>query len=133
MQDSGSRSVRFAGRYTFIALLLIFSACFQFADAGLDEGSFDLSQPTFPDTVAWAWATDSTSDGDGTEYIAYLGAFRHAGPADPSVSTTASFRPGVLHQDLASFVAWIVASNPHVASSAELTIVKRVVTTITLP
>ena len=133
MHQSGYRSARGMSRYVLLALLLVFSMTFQFDFGGLDRGTFDLMQSVSPDPQAWAWVPDSTSDGDGVEYIAYLAGYQHAGPAAPSVTTTANFLPGTGHQDLQGFVAWIVSTQPHVQSASELTIVKRVVTTVSLP
>lgn len=133
MHRSSYRTARSAGALTFAALLLIVATCLPHAHAGLDEGAFDISQPASPDSVAWAWSPDSTSDGDGVEYIASLASFQHAGSANPSVTTTADYRPGVSHQTLQQFVAWIIATNTNVTSASQLTIVKRVVTTVTLP
>lgn len=116
-----------------IALLLIAATCLPVAHAALDEGTFDFSQPGSTETVGWAWSPDSTSDGDGVEYRAYLASFEHAGPSNPSVTTTVAYQSGVSHQSLQAFVAWIVANNAHVASSSDLTIVKYVATTVTLP
>jgi hypothetical protein len=127
------RTARSTGMIALTTLLLLVVTCFQQAHAGLDEGSFDLSQPASLDPVAWAWSPNSTSDGDGVEFVASLSAFQHAGAVNPSVTTTADYRPGTSHQTLQDFVNWIIANNPNVLHAGQLTIVKRVVTTVTLP
>lgn len=133
MSKSSPRCAPRVGRTLFAALLLAVAACFQFASAGLDEGAFDLSQSPLAPPEAWAWSPDSTSDGDGVMFVAYLSTFQHAGLANPSVTTTASYRLGVGHQTLQGFISWVVANNANVLSSADLMIVKHVVTTVTLP
>lgn len=130
---SGYRYVRSAGSLLFTALLLVFCMTCQFAFGGLDRGTFDLMQSSSTDAVGWAWAPDSTSDGDGVEYIATLAGYQHAGASAPSVATTVVHRPGTQHADLQAFVTWIVSNHAHVQSAADLTLVKRVVTTVPLP
>ena len=124
---------RSAGRYVLLALLLVVGMTAQFAFGGLDRGTFDFMQSASPDPLAWAWVPDSTSDGAGVEYLAYLPGFQHAGPGAPSVTTTVNFQAGGGHEDLEDFLAWIVANHAHVQSAAELTIVRRDVTLISLP
>ena len=133
MQRPRSPYARRVGGLFSMALILALAASLQIADAGLDRGTFDFLQAGQAEPTAWAWSPDSTSDGDGVHYVAYLGSYEHSGPAHPVTTTTITYQPGLGHGSLQAFVDWIVATYPNVTSSAELTVVRHDVTTVSVP
>lgn len=112
-----------------LALLVVLAVPIPSANAGLDRGWFDLFQYEDP-PQAWIWVPDSTSDGSGVEYLAFTASYDHAGPSHPQIQETITFQSGEGFASLQAFVDHIVATVPYVGSSADLTIHKRVVTTV---
>ena len=133
MSNSSYRSARRVRGLASIALILAIGLSLQLAQAGLDEGSFDMKQKPTGLAKAWMWCPNSTSDGEGYHYVAYLDSFQHSGPANPIVTNTVTYNAGSGHPSLQAFITWIVATNSHVQSSQDLTIMRHDVTTVTLP
>ena len=103
------------------------------ADAGgLDMGWFEFFAAGETDQVAWIWVEDSTSDGDGTEYIAFLSSYDPPGANNTSYETTTDYGGTANFPNVSAFVDWIVTNHAHVSSSADLTVYKRVVSTVNI-
>ncbi|MCA9316061.1 MAG: hypothetical protein KDB73_11290 [Planctomycetes bacterium] len=97
-------------------------------EAGLgsryETGAFDFfsSDPLHP--VAWLYVTDSTADGDGTEYLITTSSYVIPGPLATSVALTTRYL-GSGASSLQEMLDDIVASYDHVDSTEDLEIVVR--------
>lgn len=89
-----------------------------------DTGAFDIysTDPLHP--VAWLYVTDSTADGDGTEYLITTSSYVIPGPLATSVAMTTHYL-GTGASSLQEMLADIVASYDHVDSTEDLEVVVR--------
>ena len=133
MNQPNPHSVRRYRSIFSMALILALAACLQLADAGLDKGTFDIIQMAQPQPTAWAWAPNGTSGGNGVHYVAFVAGHQHAGAGAPSLTETTNYQAGTNHGSLQDFVNWVVATNPNVNTSADLTIYRYDVSTVSVP
>jgi len=131
MSKPGYRCVRSFPSLLVLALICCAFALSPQAQAETREtGHFDLSIPGESYPSAWSWVENSTSDGDGTEYVAYLATHPVGGASNPNIDTNATYVAGGSHTGVQAFADWIVANNSHVDNTAALTVVQRVVTAV---
>lgn len=95
-----------------------------------ESGAFEFysTDPLHP--VAWLYVTDSTADGEGTEYLITTSGYVIPGPLATSVQRTTEMLSSVTATSLEEFLAWVVLAYDHVESLEDLEVFRRDVTPV---